>query len=510
MNFKAFKIVVVLVGLFFISTFISCSKNSEEISELDPENVETETISEDNLSESDEDLLNVDYKEFYDALAPHGEWIEITEEDIGVDLNKETASGYTPHRKMSLSDLFGVNSAYADDASFGAFFVWKPSPELAIGISSGNSAPVSPAVSYVPYTNGQWVNTDAGWYFQAPTPHEEIVHHHGRWAHSPALGWVWVPGRVWAPAWVDWRADDDYVAWTPMAPGIYLVDDTDMHPYYYEDRYVVVEKKYFLHPNIYKHRHKKSKLLVTQLVPVPGITIVNNTVINQGPELHVIQTFYPNPIQMVKVKKVKHYDKVGYYDHVIHAYTPEFKKFKHKRDIFKPVRKPNNFSSIDHWTAGNKTSGNQNVKRIGQDPWKVDNSSKENVIYNDNNRNKSNNNRGKDEKIKIDNKNKNDGKLKGKNKDNSDRKIKNNNDRKKNNNIDINKRQKNNKEVKINDRGKDKKRNESKINRDGNKSGKNKVMGQRERKNDSGKKNQSNNRSNNNSKRNDNSKGKRK
>lgn len=495
MNFKTFKIVVVLVGLFFISTFVSCSKNDEEVTELDPQNVESEEIEEENITESDDDLLNVDYKEFYDVLAPHGEWIEITEEDIGVDFQKETASGNRPHRKMSFSDLFGVNSAYADDASFGAFFVWKPAPELAVGISTGNTQPTTPAVSYVPYTNGQWTYTDAGWYFQAPTPHEEVVHHYGRWAYSPSVGWVWVPGRVWSPAWVDWRTDDDYVAWTPVPPGIYIADDRVMHPYTYEDRYVVVEKRYFMHPHIYKHKHKKSKILVTQLTPVPGITVINNTIFNQGPQLHVIQTYYPQPIETVKIKKVKHYQKIGYYDHVIHTYSPKFKKFKHKKNIFKPVRKPESYSSIENWTAGNN---NKDVKKIGGDPWKIDNNSKENVIYKDNNS-------GRNDKVKINKKNNDTWNGKGNDNNRSDKKIKNNNDRGKKNDNKFDK-PKNNKEKKINSRGKDQKRNDPKLKQDRKKSGNNKVMGDRERKNGPGK----NKNSDNNSKRIDNkSKGKR-
>jgi hypothetical protein len=29
---------------------------------------------------------------------------------------------------------------------------------------------------------------------------------------------VWVPGYTWAPAWVSWRSNDDYVGWAPLPP----------------------------------------------------------------------------------------------------------------------------------------------------------------------------------------------------------------------------------------------------------------------------------------------------
>jgi hypothetical protein len=33
-----------------------------------------------------------------------------------------------------------------------------------------------------------------------------------------AYGWAWMPGTDWAPAWVAWRTDADYVGWAPLPP----------------------------------------------------------------------------------------------------------------------------------------------------------------------------------------------------------------------------------------------------------------------------------------------------
>src|SRR6267143_1238240 len=59
-----------------------------------------------------------------------------------------------------------------------------------------------PSVGYGwrPYYYGQGVLTDWGWNF------------------GVGLGWYWVPGRVWAPAWVSWRYGAGYVTWCPLAP----------------------------------------------------------------------------------------------------------------------------------------------------------------------------------------------------------------------------------------------------------------------------------------------------
>ena len=69
-----------------------------------------------------------------------------------------------------------------------------------------------------PYTVGRWVWTDDGWYWDSSEPFGQIVFHYGRWAYDPDLGWVWIVGDEWAPAWVVWRESDDDIGWMPAPP----------------------------------------------------------------------------------------------------------------------------------------------------------------------------------------------------------------------------------------------------------------------------------------------------
>src|SRR5467141_462835 len=77
-----------------------------------------------------------------------------------------------------------------------------------------------PSVGYGwrPYYYGQWVLTDWGWTFVSDDPWGWAAYHYGRWNFGVGLGWYWVPGRVWAPAWVNWRYGAGYVTWCPLAP----------------------------------------------------------------------------------------------------------------------------------------------------------------------------------------------------------------------------------------------------------------------------------------------------
>ncbi|HXR08352.1 MAG TPA: DUF6600 domain-containing protein [Candidatus Acidoferrum sp.] len=73
-----------------------------------------------------------------------------------------------------------------------------------------------------PYCDrGQWVLTDDGWYWQSDYSWGWGPFHYGRWRHGGGLGWVWIPGNVWAPAWVAWRnTTDGFAGWAALPPGV--------------------------------------------------------------------------------------------------------------------------------------------------------------------------------------------------------------------------------------------------------------------------------------------------
>lgn len=74
------------------------------------------------------------------------------------------------------------------------------------------------AAGWRPYTNGRWVWTNEGWYWQSFEPFGPIAFHYGNWVFDPELGWVWIAGDQWAPAWVVWRQSDDVIGWVPAPP----------------------------------------------------------------------------------------------------------------------------------------------------------------------------------------------------------------------------------------------------------------------------------------------------
>ncbi len=72
-------------------------------------------------------------------------------------------------------------------------------------------------VAWRPYENGYWVPSDAwGWVWVSTDEFGWATDHYGRWIDDRFQGWVWIPDVVWAPAWVQWAGDDDYVGWAPL------------------------------------------------------------------------------------------------------------------------------------------------------------------------------------------------------------------------------------------------------------------------------------------------------
>jgi hypothetical protein len=122
---------------------------------------------------------------------------------------------------------------WVDDPQYGR--VWEPSD-------------ASAGPDFTPYvSDGMWVaNDEGGWVFQSS--HDAsfgwATYHYGRWVELDGR-WVWVPGTVWGPSWVEWRYGGGYVGWAPMGPpGAGIA----------ERRWVFVEARRFTEPGVVAFR----------------------------------------------------------------------------------------------------------------------------------------------------------------------------------------------------------------------------------------------------------------
>ena len=165
--------------------------------------------------------------------------------------------------------------------------------------------------SWHPYTNGRWVYTDAGWTWISEEPFGWATYHYGRWARLRNVGWVWVPGDEWAPAWVSWRKGDEYVGWAPLPPEARFDRRRGIHNWadnYYDigpDQYRFVPTREFGTQQIERTvvPRERNVTIINQTTNVTNITYNNTTVVNQGPNYGELRTRSQQPIERLRLER---------------------------------------------------------------------------------------------------------------------------------------------------------------------------------------------------------------
>jgi hypothetical protein len=162
-----------------------------------------------------------------------------------------------------------------------------------------------------PYLNGHWVYTDAGWTWASEEPFGWATYHYGRWTRLRNVGWIWVPGDEWAPAWVSWRKGDDYVGWAPLPPEARFDRRAGIHNWadnYYDigpNQYCFVSTPQFgaarLEQTIVPA--EQNVTIINRTTNVTNITYNNVTVVNQGPNYEELRARTQQPIPRFKLER---------------------------------------------------------------------------------------------------------------------------------------------------------------------------------------------------------------
>jgi hypothetical protein len=142
---------------------------------------------------------------------------------------------------------------------------------------------------------GRWVWSDYGWYWASDEPFGWAVYHYGRWYYDDYYGWIWVPGDVWGPAWVEWRYDDDYIGWAPLSP--YATFDVSVGVSYYGGwsapytYWNFVPCRNFVGVRVadYVQPIDRTRRIFGNTRSVVNIGIDNNRVINRGVDVSFVE-----------------------------------------------------------------------------------------------------------------------------------------------------------------------------------------------------------------------------
>jgi hypothetical protein len=208
------------------------------------------------------------------------------------------------------------------DASAGAFFndlssygTWAQQPDY--GLCWQPTVETIDA-DWRPYVDaGQWLYSDCGWYWQSDYTWGWAAFHYGRWANVPRLGWVWVPGNVWAPAWVAWRSTSSCVGWAPLPPGAgldvlaqmtYLGQPAGPNPTFglSASAYTFVNTGDLTSRHLPRHLLPAPRVrdLVHHTVVIDSYTIVNHRIFNGGANREAVSAAANQAVPEVTLRAV--------------------------------------------------------------------------------------------------------------------------------------------------------------------------------------------------------------
>ena len=230
--------------------------------------------------DDEEDLFdeNTNYKELYKDLNKDGDWVQIKESDLDND------SGDPESVNTEVTNIRIIN-------------VWRPR-------NMGSD--------WSPYSEGRWVYTYSGWVWATDYDWGWAAYHYGRWVFNEMWGWLWMPGRYWAPSWVQWSYTSDYIGWYPIYPrcyGWHRYGHYGRHDRYYHGgrhhHWVFVNRNRFterINKNVVVDKSKYSDILSISknkaIVKFDGTSIVN-----VGPK---VQTIEKNTGQKISPKEINH------------------------------------------------------------------------------------------------------------------------------------------------------------------------------------------------------------
>jgi uncharacterized protein YraI len=192
--------------------------------------------------------------------------------------------------------------------------------------------PTGVNASWRPYTRGRWIYTDYGWTWASYEPFGWATYHYGRWGFSSRIGWFWVPGNRWGPAWVYWRQSDDYLAWAPLPPvydrgGLGINISIGAIPAYY---WSVVPSLYFLSgdlPRYYVHDRHRWRRAYNRTRPIGHTTFINKTVVNRVVNVNYVERHTNKKVVERKIRRTREWGRAGkVHDDAYEVYRPRLRE----------------------------------------------------------------------------------------------------------------------------------------------------------------------------------------
>ncbi len=145
----------------------------------------------------------------YEPIGDFEEWnAEINEEFL--DLHEGKAVMPLPIQRLPdalyyFAQKYGsIHGEWLWDRFYG--FVWRPFLNDHAYPSGG---------SWMPYSYGRWTMAQGQLFWVPFETWGWVPYHLGIWVWNEKKGWLWIPGSIFAPAWVEWMCSAGSFCWRP-------------------------------------------------------------------------------------------------------------------------------------------------------------------------------------------------------------------------------------------------------------------------------------------------------
>jgi hypothetical protein len=247
----------------------------------------------DTLTENENTLEPVSLETFQDSLSNYGQFIRIDSSEIDPD-NALFDDG-TEMENLNNEDNSNVDESSNVDADLYTNYIWVPDANK---LYEG----------WNPYTDGRWFWTGWGWTWVSNYSWGWGPYHYGRWWYSNVYGWVWSPGRVWGPSWVNWCNNGEYVGWYPTSPRNHWRDHRRIrvNHHYRHNGWVVVRKKEMTDPLSRKNEVTGTvrEDLIKKVKPFDNTVNEGKKIVNKGPEVKDIEKSKGSKIEQKNLTEV--------------------------------------------------------------------------------------------------------------------------------------------------------------------------------------------------------------
>jgi len=196
-----------------------------------------------------------------------------------------------------------------------------------------------------PYSEGHWVWTDDGWTWISDEDWGWIPFHYGRWGWDDDVGWFWVPGTVWGPAWVSWRYNEQYCGWAPLPPGVEFRAGIDFRSLSIDIPgrfWVFIEAPHFLDRDVRSRvlPYERNTTIISYTSAHNNIYVRDNRIINEGIGVDDVRRFTKRDVPRYSLRDAGQPGPARVSGREVQIYRPAFRS--------DPAAKPSAFLNRDN------------------------------------------------------------------------------------------------------------------------------------------------------------------